>query len=358
MTPVEPNTENPKDERREKMKKIMFAMLALFVTAVFHCTSADAGKLSLTYANFPPASTFPCIQMEHWKKEIAERTGGKVEIKTFPGSTLLGAKNMMDGVIDGIADIGCMVFAYQPGRFPLLEAVDLPLGFSNATVANAVLFDLYSKYKPSSLKKVKVIALFTAPPADIMSKKPIRTLDDLKGYELRCTGAGVKPLKLLGATPVAMPMSETPQALQKGIVRGIFSSFDILKDFNFAETCRFATVCHMQTTSFAVIMNKDKWNSLPENVKEAIDGLAREHSIWTGRYIDNHVKESVAWSKKKYGLELITLPEQEYSLWHRRVEPLTGQWLEKASKRGLPAREFLEDLKSLKARYEKEYGSI
>ncbi len=332
--------------------------LALCLVFILLVSPRDVGaeKVVLRYANFPPASTFPCIQMERWKKVVEEKSGGKVEIKTFPGSTLLGAKNMMSGVIDGVADIGCIVFAYQPGRFPLLAGVDLPIGFPNATVANAVLFDLYSKYHPKSLSKVKVLALFTAPPADIMSKKPIRSLSDLKGYSLRCTGAGVQPLKLLGANPVAMPQSETPSALQKGIVDGVFSSLDILKDFRFAEYCRYATVCHMQTTSFAVIMNMDAWNRLPEDVKQVFDSVAREHSIWTGQYIDKHVKESVEWSREKYNLQLIELSEKEYRAWHQKVAPLVDQWVEKTEKMGLPAKDFLHDLMELKAKYEKEFG--
>ena len=313
-------------------------------------------SVTLTYANFPPASTFPCVQMEKWKTEVELQTAGIVKVKTFPGGTLLGAKNMMDGVIDGVADIGVVVFAYQPGRFPLMEGVDLPIGFSGAKVANAVLYDLYMKYRPKSLSKVKVIALFTAPPANIMSKKPIRTLSDLKGYELRCTGAGVKPLKLLGAVPVAMPMSETPEALQKGIVKGIFSSLDILKDFNFAESCRYATICNMQTTSFAVVMNKKKWDSLPEKVKKVIDGLSREHSLWTGEYIDQHVKDSVAWAKKKYNEQVITLSDSEYKQWHQKVAPIKDEWLKKTEAKGLPAKAFLKDLMALKAKYEKEFS--
>lgn len=334
----------------------LLAAVFMALTAALSLTAAQAGTITLTYANFPPAPTFPCVQMEKWKKEVETRTAGEVLIKTFPGGTLLGAKNMLDGVQDGIADIGCLVFAYQPGRFPLLEGMDLPLGFSSSKVANAVLFDLYQKYRPKSLSKVKVLALFTAPPANIMSKKPIRTLKDLKGYELRCTGAGVKPLKLLGATPVAMPMSETPEALQKGIVKGIFSSFDILKDFKFAEQCRYATECNMQTTSFAVVMNMDKWNSLPDNVKKVLDGLAREHSIWTGEYIDRHVQESLAWSKQTYNLELIELDPQEYILWHKKVEPIKEEWLRKTGAKGLPAKEFLKDLLDLKQKYEKEFS--
>ncbi len=83
--------------------------------------SAHAQTITLTYANFPPAPTFPCVQMERWAKEVRERTNGKVEVKTFPGGTLLGAKNMFDGVVKGVADIGCLATAYQPGRFCLFR---------------------------------------------------------------------------------------------------------------------------------------------------------------------------------------------------------------------------------------------
>ena len=338
------------------MSKTSFILAVLFAIITFGyspATSMAAGPVKLTYANFPPAPTFPCVQMERWKKEVETQTGGKVEIKTFPGSTLLGAKNMLDGVIDGIADIGCVAFPYQPGRFPLLEGVDLPIGFPNAKTANAALFDLYQKYNPKSLEKIKVLALFTAPPADIMSKKPIRKLSDLKGYELRCTGAGVKPLQLLGAIPVAMPQSETPEALQKGIVKGVFSSLDILKDFNFAEICRFATACHMQTTSFGVIMNLKKWNQLPDDVKKVMEDMAREHSLWTGDYVDNHGRESVAWSKEKYKVEIINLSKDENELWHKKVSPIIDDWLKTGSDKGLPAKAFLDDLFTLKAKYEK-----
>ncbi len=339
-------------------RSLFISIVSLLVLAAgLSAGRAEAQKVVLTYANFPPASTFPCVQMEKWKTEVELRSAGEVEVKTFPGSTLLGAKNMMDGVESGVADIGVVVFAYQPGRFPLMGGVDLPIGFPNSRVANAVLFDLYKKYQPRSLSKVKVLALFTAPPADIMSKKPIRTLKDLKGYELRCTGAGVKPLKLLGAVPVAMPMSETPEALQKGIVKGILSSLDILKDFNFAESCRYATICHMQTTSFAVVMNMKKWNSLPEKVKKIMDGLSREHSLWTGEYIDRHVKESTEWAKKKYGEEVITLSAAEYGLWHKKLEPIKDEWLKKTRAKGLPAEVFFKDLIAFKARYEKEFAA-
>ena len=124
---------------------------------------ATTDTITLTYANFPPAATFPCVQMERWKTEVEKRTNGKVKVKTSPGGTLLGAKNMFDGVISDVADIGNFAMSYQPGRFPVSETVDQPLGFANGKAASLTLIDLIEKYQPKEFEKVKVVTLFTCP---------------------------------------------------------------------------------------------------------------------------------------------------------------------------------------------------
>ena len=92
---------------RQKWEHVIIGIfLAVFMIATLMPVPAQAGPIKLSYANFPPAPTFPSVQMERWKKEVEKRTQGKVAINTYPGSTLLGAKNMMDGVIAGQADIG------------------------------------------------------------------------------------------------------------------------------------------------------------------------------------------------------------------------------------------------------------
>jgi len=129
-------------------------LIAAFALTTFMPVSATAGAIKLTYANFPPAPTFPCVQMERWKKEVEKRTNGAVAIQTFPGGTLLGAKAMMDGVIAGQADIGNICMAYQPGRFIVTNATSLPLGIPNSRVGSLVLLDIYKKYKPKAFAKV------------------------------------------------------------------------------------------------------------------------------------------------------------------------------------------------------------
>lgn len=316
-------------------------------------SASGQATITLKYANFPPATTFPCVQMERWSKEVEKRTAGKVKVQTFPGGTLLPAKNIFDGVISGMADIGNFAMSYQPGRFPISEAIDLPLGFGSARAASLALYDLVEKYNAKEFEKVKLLTLFTCPPADFMTSKPVRSLKDLKGMELRVSGTGADVIKRLGGIPVAMPQSETPEAIQKGVVKGIVSSMEILKDFNFAAYCPYATEANLFVVSFAVVMNKDKWNALPADVKKIFDDLRREQADWTGKYVDDHVKEALAWSKEKYKHQLFELPAADKAEIPKVLKPMIDDYIKRVTAQGLPGEQIVKDALSLKAKYDK-----
>jgi len=318
--------------------------------------AVQAADVTLTYANFPPASTFPCVQMERWKEEVEKRTGGKVAVQTFPGSTLLGAKNMFDGVKQGQADIGCLSIAYFPGVFPLTSVLELPVGFSNTIAPSLTLWDLYEKYQPEAFDDVKVLTMFTSAPSNIMSQVPVKSLADLKGLEIRASGGAAKVLDLLGAVPVAMPMSETPEALQKGLVKGVLSSLEILKDFNFAESLRHETITNFQVYPFAVVMNKDSWNKLPDDVKTVFDDLRREQAQWTGEYMDSHLEEAVQWSKEKYGIQIYELSEEEKQQAAEILSPMIHDWKGKSAAAGVDSEAVFADMMALKAKYEEQFG--
>ena len=320
----------------------------------FSVPAATADTINLNYANFPPAPTFPCVQMERWVKEVQKRTKGKVSIKTFPGSTLLGAKAMFDGVVKGVADIGCLATAYQPGRFKLFQAMDLPMGFPNAAVASAVMWDLYEKYKPESFKDVKVITLFTCATAQILSKKEVKNLDDLKGLKLRAAGTGVKIMNALGAAAVGMPQSEVPEALQKGVVQGNVTSMDVLKDMKYAEYCPYVTIADLWVVPFAVVMNKKKWESLPKDVQKVIDDLGKEQALWTGKYVDQHAMEAKTWSEKEHKVKFIELTADQKAKWSEKLKNLVDEYIASLDKAGLPGKAFLADLNKLKEKYSKQ----
>jgi TRAP-type C4-dicarboxylate transport system substrate-binding protein len=339
----------------KKMMAIFMVLTFLFGVNLIMPTYGSSQTITLKYANFPPAPTFPCVQMERWKTEVEKRTGGKVAIQTFPGSTLLNPKNMFEGVVSGTSDIGCLAMSYQPGRFPISEAIDQPVGFSSAKAASLALYDLIEKYNPKEFEQVKIITLFTCPPANIMTIKPVKSLKDLKGLELRVGGTQADIIKNLGGIPVAMPQSDTPEALQKGTVKGHVSSMEVLKDFNYAAYTANVTIANLWVVTFSVVMNKDKWNSLPADVKKVIDDMKKEQALWTGTYVDDHVTESLKWSKEKYNLQIIELPASEKAEVPKLIKPLIDGYIERVTKAGLPGNQIIKDVYALKEKYEKQY---
>jgi TRAP-type C4-dicarboxylate transport system substrate-binding protein len=184
-----------------------------------------------------------------------------------------------------------------------------------------------------------------------MSKVPVRTLDDLKGLDLRASGGAAQILSAWGANPVGMPMPATVEALQKGVVKGLFSSLESMKDFKFAEMCKFVTLTDTVIYPFAVVMNMDSWNRLPEDVRKVMDDLVAEQSQWTGDYMDNHVTESVAWSKETQQVEFIALTPEQKAQWDAKLTFLVDEWVAGAKDKGLPAEAIVADLRAFIAKH-------
>jgi len=152
-----------------------------------------------------------------------------------------------------------------------------------------------------------------------------------------------------------MPQSEAPEAIQKGVVKGNVSSMEILKDFNFAAYLPYATEANLFVVSFAVVMNKAKWDSLPADIKKIFDETSREQALWTGAYVDDHVKEALKWSKEKYNHQLFHFSAKDQAEIRKLVKPIIDEYVSKVTAAGMPGQQIIKDVNDLKAKYEKEY---
>lgn len=346
--------------RRMTTWTVLLAALAAVSALAVGCGKDEGGEgaetITLTYANFPPASTFPCVQMERWAEEVAQRTDGRVKVVTHPGGTLLGAKGMFEGVKSGAADIGCTGMSYFPGRFPVIAAVDLPLGFRSAEEASLVLYDLVEKHQPAGLAEFKVVTLFTCPPASLLTSEKVAGVDDLKDMQIRASGTGVDVVKALGASPKGMPMSAVPEAIQKGTIEGIATSQEVLKDMNFAVFCPYSTTndLGLHVVTFAVVMNRAKWDALPEDVKAVIDELSREQAQWTGKYVDDHTVEALAWAEAEKGHEQTTFSEAEVAKVRARVQPIIDAYKATTPTEGLTGADVLADIEAIRGEVAEE----
>ncbi|MGP4082698.1 TRAP transporter substrate-binding protein [Pseudalkalibacillus sp. R45] len=313
--------------------------------------NAEKEKIKLSYAFFAPDSTFPAVQMKKWSEELEKRTDGQVEVELFFGGSLLEANNMFEGVANGTADIGLTATTYEPGRFPLLEISDLPSGYPNSEVASQVVNDLIEEYPPEALSDFKIITSFATEPSYIQSVDPISNMKDLSGKQLRISGALTPVMKKLGAAPVGMSQAEVPEALQTGVIEGNISSREVLKDFKLAETAKYVTDYPLTITSFVAVMNKETWEGLPDDVKKVIDELNGEMSIFTGKYLDEHVKEAMEWSKETENLEVISLSQEEELKWEETLKEIQGDVVEKVDSKGLPGSEYRDRLYELVEKY-------
>jgi len=313
-----------------------------------------AAEINLTYAFFAPAGTFPGKQMAHWAEQLTKRTNGKVAVKTFPAGTLLGAREMYDGVTKGVADIGLGSPSYDPGRFPLTSGVSLPMGFTNATVASRTLWELTKEFQPKEYADFKVIAMFTTEPGFIQTKTAVRNAADINGMKLRAAGTGVPVLKALGAAPIGMPMPEVPQSVQTGVINGTMTSREVLQDFKLAESLKFVTDYPTVVVTFAAVMDRKRWDKLPADVQKVIDQLAAEMPVWTGQYHDNeNVGAAMRWAAKEHKLQVVSLTADERAKWDAKLKPMEEQWVAEMSAKGLPAARYLARLRELRDQFAK-----
>ncbi len=314
------------------MKKGIFLFLLVAMIGVLFAMmgspSAQAAPVDLTFSIFFPPTHGQAIAAMDFAKEIEKRTDGKVQITTFPGGTLTKAPQCYDGVVKGISDLGNSCFAYTRGRFPVMAAVDLPMGYPSGMVATRVAHEFAKSVNPKELQDVKVLYIHAHGPGLLHTKKPVRTLEDLKGMKIRCTGLAAKVVEALGGVPVAMPQGDTYEALQKGVVEGTFSPMEVLKGWKQAEVIKYTTECYSvgYTTAMFVVMNKAKWNSLPADVKGVIEELSESWVLIHGQTWDVTDEEGRNYTRK-LGNQLISLSDAESAKWANAVESVIDNYV-------------------------------
>jgi TRAP-type C4-dicarboxylate transport system substrate-binding protein len=307
--------------------------------------------IELTYSIFFPPTHKNSILAQEWAKEIETRTGGKVKITVFPSGTLTKAEVCYDGVEKGISDIGMSVLGYTRGKFPLSEVLDLPLGVRTGAAVTDMANAFYKQFAPKEFGAVKIMYLHAHGPGFLHTKKPVRTLEDLKGLKVRCTGLSAKIVTALGGTPVAMPMGETYDALSRGVVDGSMAPRESLEGWRWGEVVRSSTECYgvAYTTTFFVAMNKDRWQKLPKDVQDVIEKVNEEWIAKTGNAWDVMDKSGKDFAAAK-GNGSIALSEAENARWAVAVRPILDEYVAKMKEKGLPGAEALAFCKDMLAK--------
>jgi len=326
------------------LKSFLFVLLMSFCLVTLpNIASAQQKEIKLNFSNFFPAPHENSKIMEAFCKEIEKRTNGKVKIAYFPGGTLTPAAQTYDNIVKGIADIGESCFAYTRGKFPMMECLDLPLGYKNGTQATNLANAFYAKFNPKELADVKVLFVHAHGPGILHSKKPVKTLDDLKGMKVRATGLSAKVVSAFGAAPVGTTMPETYDALRTGVAEGAMAPIEALQGWKWGEVVKSTTqnFGSAYTTGMFIVMNKAKWNSLPPDIQKVFEEVSKEYIAKQGQIWDKIDKDGYDFTKAR-GNQVISLSKEEDAKWAAKVKPLLDEYAKNTKAKGLPGDEAIK----------------
>jgi len=307
---------------------ICSVLVVSLAVCVMNPVPAAAGSITLTYSNFFPPTHIQSQLAESWCREVEKRTEGRIRVQYFAGQTLTKAKTTYADVTDGIADIGFSVFAYTRGRFPVMGAIDLPLGYPDGATATAVANQIYKQFNPKELNDTQVMYLHAHGPGMIHTRdKAVHTMEDLKGLKIRSTGISAQMVKALGGTPVPMPMPESYQSLQKGVVDGCANPLETNKGWKLGEVVHYVCMARpvAYTTTFFVVMNKAKWNALDPKDQAIISAINAEWAVKHGQAWDESDKEGMAFFLEHKGT-VIDITGDEAARWEAAVAPIIDDY--------------------------------
>lgn len=263
------------------MNRIVRTIVGGALLASTVSVSAQA-QTTLRVANWlPPTHAIVKDMMEPWAKQVEQATNGRVKADILKAP--LGAPPAhFDIARDGIADVTFGVHGYTAGRFALTDIAELPFLSDKSEALSVAYWRVYDKMlaKAGEHDGVKVISIFTHGPGHIFnSKKPVLKTADLDGLKIRVGGGIVNDIaKQLGVVPVQAPSSKSYEILSNGVADGILFPTESIPAFKIERALKYMTQVPkgLYNTSFFVVMNKAKWDSLSKEDQKAIDAVSGE----------------------------------------------------------------------------------
>jgi TRAP-type transport system periplasmic protein len=323
--------------------KILLSLLFCLILIAEPAGFAAGTVTKLEFSCILPAHDKLSFMLQEWGRDLEQRSGGRIHTNLYPGGILTPAPQMFDSVTTGIADIGFGPMGVTPGRFPLTEIMEQPLGIDSAYKMTRLSNDFFRAFTPGEFAQVKVLFFLSAGPGFLHTKRPVRSLADLAGMKIRCLGGNAaKVLKALGAVPIIIPTGDTYDALRKGIVDGVVAAWDSLETLKWGEILPYTTVSTYAAVGAPgfVVMNKAKWNNLPRDLQEIINQMSAEYAEKLSRLWDEKDRNTI---KKWQALhhQSIFLDKEEERRWEKAIDPLYRKYVYEKSAKRLPAREAL-----------------
>ena len=296
-----------------------------------------------------------------WMNKVTADSQGRIRFEAYPAMQLGGSPvQLYDQAKDGVVDVVWTLPGNTPGRFPRIEAFELPFMMNNAEATSMASWEYVQTVAKDEFRDVHPIALQVHGPGVIhMRNKLIKTVGDLNGSKVRGpTRQTTKMLGYLGATPVGMPLPAITDSLSKGVIDGCVIPWEVVPSVKVNELAKFHSEFDpaggaLYTTTFVMAMNKARYASLAPDLKAVIDKHSGiETSGWLGKTQqagDLAGRESAS----KLGNTIYTVPPAEAQEFKRKARLVEVEWVQDMDKRGFNGKQLLDAARSLIAKHGK-----
>jgi len=318
------------------------AMLALLLGPGPSAQAQETVTLTVHHFLSATAPTHAAF-IEPWARRLEAESEGRLKFEIFPSMTLGGkAPELYQQVRDGVADIVWTVIGYTPGVFPRAEVFELPtVHRGSATVTNLAIQDIFDEYLAEDFREVQPILVHVhAGNALHTVDREVRAIGDVAGLKLRTpTRTGAWMIEAWGAEPVGMPLPEVPQALSRGVVDGVLIPFEVVLPLKIHEMTEYSVegldARRFGTAVFLFAMNRERYESLPEDLRALIDAHSGAHiaadagRVWDA--VEPRVKDTIGGD----GQTLMQLKPEAMAAFIDAGEAVVERWIQEAGERGL-----------------------
>lgn len=287
----------------------------------------------------PPKHPFQTVVVVPWVKDVIEATNGAVAPKLSAAAVGPPPKNWQT-VVKGVADIVVLANLFQPKRIQLPVLAEMPLSSPSGEKASTALWNTHTEFfaPADEYKGAKLLGSFVLTPNVINSgTKEITSIEDLKGYKLRASpGITTNLLNEMGAVPVASGPSKIFGLISKGVVDGVAVPAHGLRAFRMLPYIKSVTVVPggLSNTSFSLLMNGDKWDSLTLEQQEQVMSVSGSHISKRSHKFDKIAAGSLKALTDQGGT--IVQPNAAFmAAVAKHTAGLQAEWLKKAKAKGI-----------------------
>jgi TRAP-type transport system periplasmic protein len=330
------------------MPKLRTLVLAAVSGGIMALAQPVPAQTTLTMSSWvSPQHHLTSVVLQGWATEVEKATNGRVKFTMLPKHPS-APPGTFDAVRDGLVDLSYVTASYTPARHVLPLMPELP-GAGDTALVNSVAYSrIHWKYfdKVGEYKGVKLLGVFTHGPGQMLTKKPIRTIDDVQGLKIR-TGGGVAEAvaKALGASAFVKPAPESFELLKSGVADGVFFPLESVTSFKLETVLEQATIFPggMYSSAFGFFMNQDKWDKLPKEDQATIEKLTGEHiARLAGQSWDEADRKGLELMKKS-GMKIVNADPGLVAEVKKRSAPIIDDWVKQASAKGVDARKILDE---------------